>query len=127
MSSSARGRRRGDPDRPRTACQRIPPAARDLAADVVFRPVGVERNFRPVEYGRQLGLVGVQPAEQPIEGDKAGPGGEQSIRTPAQRRLAAWRWLPAIRLKIGVEPPETASDPLNGPALIIGEGVELID
>src|SRR6202030_4500205 len=44
----------------------------DLAADVVLGAIGVERDFGPVEHHQQLGLIGVEPREQAVEGDEAG-------------------------------------------------------
>ena len=38
-------------------------AADDLTSDIVFRPIGVQRDFRPVEDAQQLRLVGVEPSE----------------------------------------------------------------
>ena len=51
----------------------------DVAANVAFGPVGVERYFRPVEDGEQLGLVGVQPRQQTIECDEAGAAAKDAI------------------------------------------------
>src|SRR5258708_34513789 len=42
-------------------------APRDLTADVVFGPIGVERNFRSVQHHQQLGLVGMQPRQQAVQ------------------------------------------------------------
>jgi len=39
-----------------------------LAADVVLRAVGLQRDLWMVEHHQQLGLVGVQPLEQAIKG-----------------------------------------------------------
>ena len=44
----------------------------DVAADVVLRSVGVQRGLGSVEDHQQLGLVGVEPHEQTVEGDEAG-------------------------------------------------------
>ncbi len=44
----------------------------DLAADVVLRAVGVQRDFRAVENHQQFGFVGEQPSEQAVEGGEAG-------------------------------------------------------
>jgi hypothetical protein len=50
-----------------------------LAADVVFRAVGVQRYLRVVEHHQQFGLVGVQPLQQPIEGNEAGLPSEDTV------------------------------------------------
>ena len=75
----------------RPASLRVPPlifALGDLAADVVLRAVGVERDFGPVEHHQQFGLVGVQPGEQAVEGDEAGPALEDAVEAGAQGGLA---------------------------------------
>jgi len=41
-----------------------------LATDVVFRAVGVQRDLGVVEHHQQLGLVGVQPLKQAVEGGR---------------------------------------------------------
>ena len=40
-------------------CSRADLAPRDLTANVIFRTVGVERDFGPVQNHQQLGLIGV--------------------------------------------------------------------
>src|SRR5580704_8247037 len=52
-----------------------------LTADVVLRAVRVQRNVRMVEHGQQLGVIGVQPLQQAIKSDEAGPGGRRYSRT----------------------------------------------
>ena len=42
-----------------------------LAADVVFRAIGVQRNFRVIEHHQQFVFVGVQPLQQTVKGDEA--------------------------------------------------------
>ena len=42
-------------------------APRDMTADVVFRSVGVERNFRLFQNHQQFGLIGVQPRQQAVQ------------------------------------------------------------
>ena len=58
----------------------------DLAADVVFGAVGVERDLRAIEHHQQFGLVGVQAGEQPIEGGKAGAAPEDAVEAGPQGR-----------------------------------------
>jgi hypothetical protein len=43
-----------------------------LSANVIFRSIGVERDFGTLEHHQQLGLVFVQPFEQTVERDEAG-------------------------------------------------------
>ena len=59
----------------------------DLAADVAFRSVGVQRYFRPIEHRQQFGLVGVQPRQQAIECGEAGAAAKDAIE--AGTHLAA--------------------------------------
>ena len=67
----------------------------DLAADVVLRAVGVQRDFGPIEHHQQFGLVGVQPREQTVEGDEAGLAREDAVEPRPQGGLAllvgCWR------------------------------------
>src|SRR5271157_3968007 len=79
-----------------------------LAADVVFRAVGVQRNVRMVEHHEQLGLVGVQPLEQAIQ-RRVGALDRPRTRWPqtqfAMRSPAGGGWNP------GVRPPTSGSAP----------------
>jgi hypothetical protein len=52
----------------------------DVTANVAFRSVGVERNFRPLKDGEQFGLVGMQSRQQAIECDEAGAAAKDAIR-----------------------------------------------
>jgi hypothetical protein len=53
----------------------------DLAADVVLRSVGVERDLGPVVDEEQFGLVGVKSGEQAVEGDEIGAAPEDAVET----------------------------------------------
>ena len=61
-----------------------------LTANVVFRSVGVERDFRPLEHHQQLGLIGMQPRQQAIQRGEAGAAAEDAIEagTHSLRRRA---------------------------------------
>ena len=48
----------------------LPPC--DVTADVIFRAIRVQRNFRPFQHHQQLSLIGVQPGQQAIQRDEAG-------------------------------------------------------
>src|SRR6478609_8594682 len=54
-------------------------AADHLAADVVFRAIGVRWYLRPLQHHQQLGLVGMQPRQEPIERGKAGAAAEDAV------------------------------------------------
>ena len=84
----ARPRKASRQSRPRVAAGAAADLALgDLAADVVLRAVGVQRDLRAVEHHQQLGLVGVQPGEQAVEGGEAGAAPEDAVEAGAQVRL----------------------------------------
>ena len=60
----------------------------DLAADVVLRSVGVERDFGPIQHHEQFGFVGMEPREQAVEGDEAGFAAEDTVKPCPQGGLA---------------------------------------
>src|SRR5215212_6650829 len=123
------------PDHPRTRLRTgiptPPPGARPapghLGADVVLRSVGVQRDLRPLQHPQQLGLVGVQPREQPVQDNEAGPPPKQAIKPRPQFGSAAPGWLSPVGFEVTVKPPDQRSLVLLRPALTIGEGVELVD
>jgi hypothetical protein len=67
-------------------------ASGDVAADVILRSVGVQRNLWSVEYHQQFGLVGMKPREQTVEGDEAGLAREDAIETEPAVRPCAVCW-----------------------------------
>src|SRR6202022_3433200 len=77
----------------------------DLAANIVLRTVGVERDLRAVEHHQKFGLVGVGAGEQPVERGKAGPALEDSVEAGAKRCLPRRRRIAAIGFEVGIEPP----------------------
>jgi hypothetical protein len=65
-----------------------------LTANVIFRSVGVERDFGPVEHQEQLGLVFVQPFEQTVETNpvlSVKMRSNLATRTTLLRLVARWR------------------------------------
>ena len=78
----------------------------DLGADVVLRSVGVQRDLRAVEHAQQLGLVGVQPREQPVQDDKAGPTPKEPIKPRPQFAPSSRGRLALVSLEVAVEPPD---------------------
>ena len=78
----------------------------DVAADVVLRSVGVQRDFGSVEHHQQLGLVGVEPHEQAVEHDEAGLALEDAVEPRPQRGLALFGGGATIGLEITVEVPD---------------------
>jgi hypothetical protein len=59
-----------------------------VAADVVLRPVSLQRDFGSVQHHQQLGLVGVEPDVQAVERDEAGFALEDAVEPRLQRGLA---------------------------------------
>ena len=98
-----------------------------MAADVVLRSVGVQRDLGAVEHHQQLGLVGVEPREQTVEGDEAGLAREDAVEPRPQCGLALFAGSATIGLEIGVELPDQLADGGLGGAVLIGEGVELVN
>src|ERR1035437_8009073 len=75
-----------------------------LAADVVLRAVGVQRDLRMVEHHQQLGLVGMQPLEQPIERGEGSGALEDPVKTRPHFAAPARRWRSSVGLQVGVVP-----------------------
>jgi hypothetical protein len=86
----------------------------------------VQRDLRPVQHPEQFGLVGVQPREQPVQDDKAGPTLEDPIKPRPQFTSSSRGRLASVGLEVTVKPPDQRSLVLLCPALVVGEGVELV-
>src|ERR1700687_2611515 len=99
----------------------------DVAADVVLRSVGVQRDFGSVEHHQQLGLVGVEPREQAVEGDGAGLAREDAIEPRPQHGLSPLDRKAAVGLEISIELPDQLTHCGLGSAVLVGEGVELVN
>ena len=99
----------------------------DVAADVIFRSIGVQRDLGPVEHHQQFGLVGVQPREQAVEGDEAGVALEDAIEARPQGGLMLFAGIAAIMFQITVELPDQVTDGGLGGAALVREGVELVN
>ena len=99
----------------------------DVSPNIVFRAVGVERDFGPLKHFEQLGLVGVESFEQAVEGDEAGLTREDAIEPRRQGRFALFGWREPIGLEIAVEAPNQAADMALGFAVLIGEGIKLVN
>ena len=110
-----------------TVCAAANLALGDVAADVAFGTVGVERYLRAIQHRQQLRLVGVQPCEQAVESDEAGAAAEDAIEAGAQFAASAGSRRGAIGLEVGVEPPDQTTDALLSAAMQVGERIELVD
>jgi hypothetical protein len=87
----------------------------------------VKRNFGPFEHHQQFGFVGMQPCQQAVEGDEAGLAGEDAVEPCRQGGPAPLGGKLAIGFESAIEPPDQCADFALGDALLIGEGVELVD
>src|SRR5262245_26151800 len=97
-----------------------------VTSDVVLRDIGVQWDLWPIQDHKQFLLLGMEALEEAVQGDKAGASAEQIVEASAQLRLALWHRLAAVALEIGVEPPDALLDAVDGLALLVGEGVELV-
>src|SRR5215469_6720145 len=76
---------------------------------------------------QQLGFVGVQSLEQPVERDETGLPREDAIEPRHQGSLAPGRWSEPIGLEVPIEPPNQSADVTLGFAVLIGEGIKLVN
>src|SRR4029078_6536906 len=56
-----------------------------LTTNVVFRTVGMERDFGSLQHHQQLSLIGMQPRKQAIQRGEAGTAKEDAGEACAQR------------------------------------------
>jgi hypothetical protein len=70
-----------------------------LAADVIFRSVGMEWDFGAVEHHQQFGLLRVQPGEQTVERDEPSLKREDAIEPRSEGGFASLSWTPAVSLE----------------------------
>src|SRR5262249_62130190 len=73
------------------------------------------------------GLVGVESFEQTVEGDEASLTREDAIEPRRQGGFALFGWCETIGLEIAVEAPNQAADVALGFAVLIGEGIKLVN
>ena len=91
----------------------------DMAADVVLRSVGVQRDFRTVEYHQQFGLVDLETGKQTVEGDKAGPAGEDAVDPRPECGPALSAGSEPISFEIAIEVPDQVADARLGDTVVI--------
>src|SRR6516225_1786868 len=99
----------------------------DLTADIVLRSIGVQRNLGPIENHQQFALVGAEPSEQPVEDDEPGLAREDAVEACPQGSPALSARILLVGFEIAIERPDQSTNPGLGLALIIGEGVELMN
>ena len=85
------------------------------------------RNLRPIEHRQQFALVGAEPGEQPVEGDKPGLAREDAVEARPQDSPALSARILPIGFEIAIERPDQSTNSGLGLALIIGEGIELVN
>ena len=101
-------------------------AAGDLAADVVLRAIGMERDVRPLQHHQQLGLVGMQSSQQSIQRDEAGAAAEDAIEPGTQRQATALAGVGPVNPEIGIEAPDQPAHALLSGTLQICESIQLV-
>jgi hypothetical protein len=75
----------------------------DLASNVVFGAVGVERNVGPFEHPQQFALVGAQARQQAVESGEASLVAEDAIEARRQGHLARRGWMATPSFETAVE------------------------
>src|SRR5690625_4523509 len=108
------------------ACAGTDLAPGNLAADVVFGAIGMERDLGALQDLQKIIFLGVEAREQPIQADEACAGAEDALEAPPQLGPAPWRRITAVSLEVGIEPPDTLADALQGLALPVAEALELV-
>jgi hypothetical protein len=72
-----------------------------------------------LQHHQQLGLVGMKPAEQAVEGDEAGVESEDAVELCRESGLA-WRgWGATVGLDIAIELPDRRADGGLGGAVLV--------
>ena len=99
----------------------------DDGANVVFAGVGVEGNFRPLEHAQQLVLVGVEALEEPVERGVSGSAFEDAVEAGREFGGALWAGGELERLELPIEPPDHSPRDVDGVALPVVGGNELVD
>ena len=84
-------------------------------------------NLRPLQDPQQFVLVGREFCQQAIQGDEAGALVEDAIKAQPQGAAAFCGGCQAICFQIGIEAPDQSADTLLGGAVLVGEGIELVD
>src|SRR5215831_18377972 len=87
----------------------------------------MQRNLGAIQHHEQFAFVGMEPREQTVEGDESGVAGEDALEARPQGRPALPVWTLAIGFEIAIERPDQSTNPSLGLALLIGEGVELVN
>jgi hypothetical protein len=97
-----------------------------LATDVVFRAVGVQRNFRVIEHHQQFVFVGVQALKQTVKGDEACAPLKDAIEARPHFTASTPRRREPVGLQVGVEPPDQPADMLLGDMLLVSERLQFV-
>ena len=106
----------------------VPPenlALGDQGADVVFRGVGVERDFRSFEHAQKFVFAPEEALEQTIEHRIAGAALEDAIELHAQEACLLRARGALVGLQAPIEPPDHPLGDLDGVALLVVAGTSL--
>ena len=76
---------------------------------------------------QQFVLVGGESCQQAIQGDEASALAEDAMKAQPQGAAAFCGGRQAIFFQIGIEAPDQSADTLLGGAVLVGEGIELVD
>ena len=100
----------------------------DEAADVVFRGVGMERDFGAFEDAHQSVFEAQQTAQQAVERGISGFGAiEDSLELRAQDFGSLGAGSELVVLQLAIEPPDHSPRDLDGLALNLVGGDQLVD
>jgi len=99
----------------------------DDGADVVFGGVGVEGNFGPLEHAQEFVLVGEETSEEPVERRVSGSAFEDAVEARLEFGGSFRARIELERLELAIEPPDRSLCDLDGAALPVVGGNELVD
>ena len=102
-------------------------AARHLAADIVFRTVGVKGDVGALQHHQEFVFVCSKPRQEPVEGDEARLRGKNGVEASLKLAGAARRWRLAVGLESLVKTPDASADALLRLDVRRADRIELVD
>ena len=102
-------------------------AARHLAANIVFRAVGVQWDVGALQHHQQFGLLSAEPRQEPVEGGEACLRGEDGVEAALKLSGATRCWRLAVGLEVRVEAPDAGADALLCSDVRRAERIELMN
>jgi len=91
----------------------------DKDTNVVFRTVGMERDFWTIEYAQQLGLLAMETRKQAVQHDVAGGPGEDAGEACPQGPGPFGVGIALPDLEVAIEPPDECPGQLDGLAVCL--------